>query len=179
MAPQALAYTYCTQTDVEAYMSTLGVRDRLDDDEDGNISAAEQVRLTDCIINATETVNFYTIHRYKPQYLAQSNWVCRRATELATYDLCTCRGNPAPTSVAERAKQAQDWLEQIHNIQYKVPLIPERRVLAPSWSSLRANPRYNFKVIRVELNTGSTTEPTQATAQPQFPDWTEAYSFEI
>src|SRR6185369_6058368 len=146
-------------------LSVAGVRSRLDDDQDGYVTAAEQARLTDIITDVSETVDFYCYDRYSQDKLAGSNWVKARATELATHFLCTTRANPAPESVIERATKAEQWLEQVHEGRYRIPGCALRRSQAPVWSSLRADPRYNWKVLRVEQAYSSSD---QTTTQPQY-----------
>jgi len=178
VAAPPLTYLYCTQADVESILSSAGVLDRLDDEGDQYVTSTELVAMTDIITDASETVNFYAWSRYSGESLATSNWVKRRTAELAAYELCTRRGNPAPEAVEAKALAAQEMLSKVRDRNHPIPGIGLRRILAPAWSNIRCDARYNWKVIRVERGT-STSEPTQQTTQPQFIDRGEQYSYEI
>lgn len=162
------------QSDVEHYLSAQGVRYRLDDDGDGVVSVDEQAALTDALTEASETCYFYLFFKYDPVNLAVSNWVNRKATILAGYRICTRRGNPPPNIVVEDAAKAEEDLKAVADGPRMVPNVPLRRMLAPVWSNTRADPRYNFRVIRVERQQSS----QQTTGLPQNTDWQDAYLFE-
>ena len=180
MAVAPLEYLYCDQTDVTNILSAAGFLDRLDDNRDGILSVAEQGAFTAIQTDVSEWVNFYCYHNYDPMYLSQSNWINLRAAELAAYLVCTRRGNSCPDVIYERAQKAEQWLQEIHAGRYMLPNVPMRRARAPVFSSLRADPRFRFKVLRVETNYSSTTEPTQQpTGYSQAQDFSELYSFEI
>lgn len=176
MTPPARSVVYCTQTDVERILSVTGVRDRLDDDQDGYVSTAEQARMTEICEDVSDTVDFYCWDRYSPDQLSLSSWVLKRSAELAAYFLCTTRANPVPQSIMDRAQKAEDWLEQVHEGRYRIPSCVLRRSQAPVWSSIRADPRYNWRVLRVELGYSSSR---QTTTQPQNPDYREQFSAEM
>lgn len=176
MAPPALSHTYCTQADVEHLLSQAGVVMRLDDDNDGSASNPFELHaMQDSINDATESCNYFLFMKYDPANLANSNWVNRRATILAAYDLCGRRGNPVPESLAERAEKALEELEAVAEAYRLLPGIPLRRTCAPTWDNVRCDPRYNWKVIRVERNTSS----PQTTSQPVNQDWMESFAYEI
>lgn len=178
MAATPLTYTYTTRAAIERMLSAAGVRDRLDDDEDQLVTSAEEDALDDIIADATDTVNFYCWSKYAPEQLATSNLIERMTTKLAAWELCRRRGNPAPDALTEMAQEVQEMLQRVYENNHPLPGIALRRVLAPAWSNVRCDPRYQFKVIRVERGT-STSEPTQQTAQPQFPDYQEGFAWEI
>ena len=178
MAATPLSYTYCTQADVERILSAAGVRDRLDDDEDQLVSSTEHEAWTDILAGATDTVNFYCWSMYSPENLATSNFITNITAKLAAYHLCTRRGNPAPESIQEQAQKAEEMLQRVYENSHPLPNVPLRRALAPAWSSIYCDPRYNHRVIRVERN-ASTQDPTQQTALSQNVDYRDAYSFEI
>jgi phage gp36-like protein len=165
---------YCDQGSVERYLSAQGVSLRLDDDGDGYISDTEQAALTDALIEASETCNFYLFWKYTPTMLATSNWVNRKATLLAAYRLCSRRGNPPPQIVVEDAARVEEDLKAVADGGRMVPNLALRRVLAPVFSNTRVDPRYNFRCIRVERQQSS-SQPSQL---PQNTDWTDSVLFE-
>ena len=171
MAPTPLAYTFCQQSDVEQILSINGVSLRLDDDNNGAISAAEQNRMTDCINAATETCRYYLYSKYTDAILATSNFVNRACAWLAAYELCATRGNPAPDSIIDEAERWEEKLKAICDNGKRVPGLPYRMSQAIRYDNTRLNPRYNFRVIRVERNTSSpvsTTQPVQTDFQDSF-----------
>lgn len=166
----------CNQTDVENYLSPMGVKLSVDDDGDGYVSTQEQQAISDALAEAAETVYFYTWHKYTPNALATSNLVNRKATIFAAYRLRGRKGNKVPEQVEEDAAKAEELLATILNGNGLLPMIPLRRILAPVWSYTRVDARYNFRCIRVERNNSSQHNPTTL---KQNADWQEAFSFEI
>lgn len=155
MPPAAPEHLYTDETRVRTQLSAAGVRLALDDNRTKRVTADEQARLDQAVIDATETVNYYLASKYTPKRLAQSWWVWRRATVLAAYDLCTTRNNPPPESLLALAEQAQAELEAVQQGQGVVPGLPMRMTQAPTWSNVRIDQRRQFKVIRVERPTSS------------------------
>lgn len=160
MAPTALSYVYCTQTDVEQILSANGVTLRLDDDGAGLVSAAEQLRMTDAINGAACTVDFYCFSKYTQAQLATSMFINRAASWLAAYDLCGTRGNEVPESILEEAEKWEEKLAKIESKGGRVPGLPYRMSQCPTMDNTRLDNRYNSKVIRVERRT-STSQATQ------------------
>jgi phage gp36-like protein len=145
---------YASRTDLEHLLSVYGVDQRLDHDGSGGISAAEEAFLTDCLTEASETVNWYLFNRYDPVNLAMSNWVARKTTILAAYRLTSSRGNP-PLFV-EDAERALDDLERaVTDPRFGPPGVPIRPTCIPVFSNLRVDARYNWRCIRVEKNNSS------------------------
>ncbi len=145
MALITLDYLYCTEGDVQRYLSAAGVALRIDDGA-GAIDAAFQ----DAIIEASETINFYLWQKYFNYSLATSNWVNRKCTALAAYVVCGRRGNEPPENVIERAEKAQEELKQVADNRRLVPGLPLKLYLAPQMSNIRFDPRYEFSCLRVE-----------------------------
>ena len=171
----ALAYTYCVQADIEQHISVLGVKLRIDDDDDGVLTTADQAGLTDAIDEATETINYYCYNKYAPSQLATSRFINRCAMILATYRLCTRRLNPVPESLIEDAAAVEEKLKEIRDKSAMVPGLPLRRVLAPVMSHTRIVPTYDFKVIRVERQGSSQHNRTSLGQQV---DYQEANTIE-
>ena len=130
--------------------------------------------LDDAILRACEEINKYTHDYYSMAQLGRSNLVNQWATYLAAYYLSMRRGNPA-LFITEK-EDAIAELKEIRSGDLRLPGIPMRRSLAPIWSSLRADPRYTWNVLRVER--GSSTR-TPATTLRQNIDYGEAYMPEI
>ena len=168
-------WLFCDKGDVERRLSAEGVLLRLDHDDDGTVSVAEEAGMADALSDAAETILYYCWAKYDPTVLQQSAWINRRAVDFATYVLCGTRGNPIPDSVSKRAREAEKKLLEIRDGPGLVPACPLRRRMAPAWSNTRLDPRFSFKVIRVDPQTSS-----QASGLvPQVTDWQAAYTIEI
>lgn len=174
MAIATLEYTYTTQTYVEQMLSAIGVTLRLDDGGDGSVSAAEQLAMTDAIVEATETCNYYLAQKYTYADLATSNWVNRCATVLAVYVLAARRLDPIPDSIAERAEKYEEKLKEIRDKGGQVPGLPMKITMAPTGTNTRCDIRFNWRVIRVERGTSTKKSSTL----PQRPDYNEGASQE-
>lgn len=169
-------YAFCTQADVERRLSALGVQLRLDHDNDGAVDADEQLTMTDAISDATETLLYYCWAKYAPEVLATSPWINRRAVDYAAYVLCGVRCNPIPEDVIRRVEAAEKLLKEVRDGNGFLPNVPLRRRMAPVWSNTRVDPRYQFKVIRVDPQTSSRHS---GGTYAQNVDWPASYTFEI
>lgn len=98
--------TQLTTTDhIAGRLSWYGIDARIDD--------APPDILTEMIDAASLEVLFYLGRRYPVATLATSNMVAHWTAEVATYLLCTRRGNPCPASVRTRYEEVKKILEQI------------------------------------------------------------------
>jgi hypothetical protein len=181
---QQLGFLYCTQTDIETQMSIKGVRLRIHDPASPAVptsnvpgkSVSEQPSqvLQDAIVEATETCNFYLWSKYDPMFLAQSNWVNRKATFLACYRIGSSRSNPPPDTWVEDALKAEEDLKAVADGPRIIPGLPLRRTLAPVMSNVRFVPwPYQFRCLRVERQNSSAHNRSQL---PQNIDYQEAYT---
>lgn len=168
-------YTFCTRADVERRLSAEGVRSRLDVDQDGAVSASEELAMTDAISDASETLLYYLWAKYDPTILGQSAWVNRRAVDYATYVLAGLAAETIPDSIWKRVQEAERLLLEIRDGPGMVPLLPLRRGLAPVWSNTRIVPWFQFKCIRVEPNTSSPRSRFYARQD----DYEAMFTFEI
>lgn len=149
MAPAALAYTYCTQDDVDAIVSALNRTSMMDDDESGTLDATEQGFVTKAINWATDRVNFFAAVRYAPSSLAQSWFINSLCSILATKWISMHRGNPPPEAIDELYDDAIRDLERIH-AGWQVPIISPRMVIWPFISNVNVDEIYRLRKIRVE-----------------------------
>lgn len=146
MAPSALSYTYCTQSDVEDFLSADGVESRLDDQDTGDQSS----RMTQAINWATERINLYCLARYAASDLANSWLVLEWCGILAAHWLSCRRGNPAPGSIKDLVEQTYKDLEGIRSGEYQLPGVGLRTAAYPAWSNLRLDSLYALRKLRVE-----------------------------
>jgi len=166
---------YCTQADVEDVLSPLGVRLRLDDDRDDNVSDDEQHRMTACIARASEEINKYCWQKYTPESLATSNWVNQATALLAAVFLCRSRGNPIPESLIEERDEIKEELQEIKAGQLLLPNVPLRRRPSPKVSNVRVSAHFQYKAIRKERNCVS----PDVDGLPQQPDYREQATPEL
>lgn len=171
-----LPYQYCQLSDIQNYLSAQGVTLRLADQPGNVIDSFGNANVQDILNEATVTIDFYCFGKYTPAILATSMWVNRKATILAAYRIGSRRGNPVPEIIVEDAGKAEEELKAIADGPRLIPNLPLRRILAPTMSITRCDPRYIFKVIRVERNQSSRWSPTQL---PQNQDWQDAFVFEL
>lgn len=148
--PTALAYTYCTEDDINALLGVDGVTGRLDDDDSGTVSAAEDLYLTAAINWATSKVNLYCLGFYEALDLSTSFIVNQWATVIACHWLSSRRGNPAPGSFKELYEETIKDLERIKSAEYQIPDIGYRTAAWPWWSNIRVDHSNPVRKVRVE-----------------------------
>jgi phage gp36-like protein len=123
-------------TDLEAVRDRLsreGVDLRLDDlppSADGDVIDRASIR-----------IDAYLRRRYAPSQLDASDHALELATTLATYFLCTRRGNPAPGGVAADYEAALKELEMLRDGSIDLSDVPARRQAAPAMSNVRVKLR--------------------------------------
>ena len=96
---------YCTQLEVERYLSETAVDDFADHDGDG----LDDVNVVDdCINQATEEIDLYATQRYTQTQLATSTLINRWCVVMAARFLCQRRGNPVPASLEDEWNRLTD-----------------------------------------------------------------------
>lgn len=124
---------YCDIDDVRDRISKEGVELRVDDIPPSDYGGV--------IDRASRVIDRYLRRRYAPATLAASEDVSDLATSLATYFLCTRRGNPAPGSVAFDYEEAMVYLKEIRFGGADLADVAERRAAAPTMSNIRVRLR--------------------------------------
>jgi len=124
--------TYCTQTDVEAMLSEPMVRRLADDDQDGELSTAEEASVARAIEQAAGQMNAALELRYRLSDLAGNSW-CRDANAiLAAFLLASRRGNkPPPTLVQLRGAVLID-LADVRAGHLKIPGVADSFDVRPT-----------------------------------------------
>lgn len=148
--PITPAYLYCTEADIQGYLSVDGETGRLDDDNTGTLNTTEQGYLQQAIIYATTRVNFYLIPRYDAAVMYQSYFVNQLTVIVACWWLSCRRGNPQPGSLDDLYKQATKDMEQIHGGNFALPDAGERVAAWPAWSNVRVDILCALRKVRVE-----------------------------
>jgi len=92
-----LSTTYCTVSEVQRFLSTVGAVAYADHDDDG---VADTDVIEDCINQATEEIDGYAGQRHTQVALTGSSLVTRWCVIIASYFLAIRRGNPPPESLA-------------------------------------------------------------------------------
>lgn len=143
-------YVYCTQDDVEAYLSAVGVTMSLDDNMRGTPAGEWQEFLNKGIQWASARIDFYLNGQYQRRYLAQSWIVNDWATCLACCWLRSRRGNPVPGSIMDLCKEATEDLKMVQSGQVTLADVPLRAAAWPAWSNVRVDHTYELRKVRVE-----------------------------
>lgn len=172
--PLEEATYYCTQADAELILSAHGVKLRLDDDQDDEVSSTEQEAMDFALGDAAVTIDSYLGYFHTPAILATSRWVNNRAAWITVGALCGRRGNPEPESLTERVDRILEELEYHRKHSRPLPGVPVRTALMPGWSNMTIDLRYNWKVLRVNRHTSSRNRSQLQT----FRDWRSAFSWE-
>jgi phage gp36-like protein len=158
-----LPTTYCTEAQIQRFLSTNAVIDFADHDEDGS---ADTDVVNDCINQATEEIDLYLRQRYTQAVLATSTLVERWAVVMAARFLCQRRGNVVPDSIEQEWNRIADpdggLLSQISRARRQLPGMPLREDLRPTWSNLHVDRRYQRSTIRVTKQ-NSSDPPTKLT----------------
>lgn len=158
-----LSTVYCTEAQIQLYLSSNAVTDFADHDYDGT---ADTGVVDDCINQATEEIDLYLRQRYTQAVLATSTLVERWAVVMASVYLCQRRGNVVPDSLHREYERIADTSEgllvQIAQGKRQLPGKALRADLRPSWSNLTVDRRYRRSTVRV-TRTNSTDAPTELT----------------
>lgn len=158
-----LATVYTTQADIERFLSTTGVADFSDNDQDGAVNTDV---VEDCINQATEEIDLYLRERYTQADLSSSELVTRWCTVMAARFLCHRRGNVVPDTLEREWERIADpavgLMAMIADSKRDLPGIELRADLRPTWSNLKVDRRWRRSTIRVTKQ-NSSDAPTQLT----------------
>lgn len=134
---------------------------------DTGVNLALAQRLLQGCYFGTDQVNLYCQGKYDPSQLVLSWITTKWATALAGRWLRRRRGQPAPKSVEEDAKEALDEMKQVNVGIFRIPNIGMRTSGWPFVTNVTVDLRYDYAKIRVETPLSEGT-PTQ---YPQRVDW--------
>jgi phage gp36-like protein len=140
-----LGTVYCTEAEIERFLSTQGVVAHTDHDENG---VADDDVIDDCINDAKAEIDLYCGQRYSEASLAGSHIVSRWAKVLATLFVCECRGNSPPESLQREADRIRVILERILSGEMSIPGVAFSSDLRPVFSNVTVDRRYRFGRIR-------------------------------
>ena len=158
-----LATVYCTEAELNRYLSSQGVIDFADNDDDGS---ADTGVVDDCINQATEEIDLYARQRYNQSDLSSSTLINRWAVTIAARFLCQRRGNVVPDVIEREWNRIADpddgILVRISKGLMQLPNVPLRESLRPTFSNLKIDRRYNYSTVRV-TRPNSSDAPTKMT----------------
>ena len=141
---------YCTESEIQRFLSTQGVTDFADNDDD---DVADTGVVDDCINQATEEIDLYARQRYTQTDLSGSTLINRWAVTIAARFLCHRRGNVVPDSIEREWIRIADpdsgLLARIAKGMMQLPNVPLRASLRPTWSNVTVDRRYDYSTIRV------------------------------
>ena len=138
---------YCVQADIERLLSTQGVTNMADHDEDGfNDTSVVQ----DAIDEATGMIDLFCRGRYSSAGLATSLVIANWATSIAASALCELRGNTIPDSLNRKVTWiVETMLPQIQSGQLNLPGLAFGNDLRPAMSNMAIDRRYARSIVRV------------------------------
>ena len=128
----AISTAYCTIDDVANRISKDGIFARIDD--------VPPDAYGDCIDEASRMIDEYCYLQYGSN-LALSNVVKHWTANIATYLLCTRRGNPAPVGIVhDRYERAMKTLEAVLHNGRQIPDIAQLKSAVPVMSNVHIQP---------------------------------------
>jgi phage gp36-like protein len=130
---------FTTESRITKRVSQLGVDLRVEHD----VAA-----LDDVIEDASAEVRWY-LPQYDETALAASDWVQKKATDLAVYFLCGLRLNPVPDSAQALYDEAVKQLSKVQDGKAVIPGIARGKSAAPTVSNFRVDLQ-RYPGIRVE-----------------------------
>lgn len=143
---------YCSEEDIANRLSIAGVALRVDDipPED----------LGDAIDRASIEVFEHLGNIYDDSELNAAATINRWASDIATYFVCTRRGNPAPSSVVKAYERAIEKLEKYQTGRFLLPDASPRAMAAPSMQNHgpRLTPAPHIRVQRKRSTGKAPTE---------------------
>ena len=155
-----LSTVYCTEAEMNLFLSANAVIDFADHDDDGS---ADTDVVEDAINQATETIDFYLRQRHTQAQLATSNLVNRWCTVLACRFLTQRRANGVPDSIqAEWEQEVKPMLQEVRKGLEGIPGLALREDLRPTMSNLTVDRRYQRSTVRV-TKPNSSNPPTKLT----------------
>jgi phage gp36-like protein len=154
-----LSTVYCTEAQVQRFLSTSAVTDFADHDADGS---ADTGVVDDCINQATEEIDLWLRERYTQTDIATSPLVERWAVVIAARFLCQRRGNVVPDVIEGEFSRILDpdngMVARIARGHRDLPGIDQRADVRPAWSNLDVDRRYFRAKVRVTKANSSDAE---------------------
>lgn len=155
---------YCTEEDLNRYLSDQGVVAFADHDQDGTSDTGV---VDDCIAQGTEEINLYAGQFYASAGLASSTLVTRWCVVLSSTFLCERRGNPVPESLRAEFERILTTLERVRTGEMRLPGVAMSADMRPTVSNLRPVRGATDGPIRVD----QVTSPKVPTDRPQKVDY--------
>lgn len=158
---------YCTQAEIERFLSVQGVINMADHDEDGVIESGV---VDDAIAEATGEIDLHCRGRYSAAGLATSAIVNNWAVTIAASALCELRGNTVPDSLVRKVTRIlEKLLPDVQAGKLNLPGLAFANDSRPAMSNLTVDRRYGRSKVRVtrinstnhvrEVSTNNADEP--------------------
>lgn len=148
----SLTYKYTTQAEIEGLFSTVGVTERLDDNDNGAIAAGELAYLDQLITYATNRLNSYLLQYHSDADMSDNDWCREKATVIACYLLSRRRGNAAQFET--EYNEIMSYLKGYANYVGQIPFLPLRHEKGPALSNLVVDDRRINKIRVVRPGIG-------------------------
>lgn len=148
----AAAPLYTSRAEMESIWSTLGVDNRLDDDDDGLVGSAEEDDLLRVMEEATDEVNGYLGGTYSLVTLGEVRRIRRMASYLACHFLSERRGNLP--SYCQKVEDIRETLQRIRDGKIVLPGVPKAHEFLPGVSNYTVDRRHGHQKLRVDAYEG-------------------------
>lgn len=149
---------YCVKADIEAILGVAGVLALIDDDQDGEASAAELLHVTAAIERAAVEMNTAIENSdYDYADLTSNDWCKQCNATLAAYKLSGRKNNTPSATVVEEYQHFKNCLEELRWGRFRIPEQAPSHETKPTVSNFRPEVNKNHSPIRVvtEESTGS------------------------
>lgn len=158
---QVTITAYCDEDDIDNRLSEAGVALRVDDIPPDDLGES--------IDRAAIRIYEYLGLVYPDSQLSGSNVVKHWCADIATYFVCTRRGNPAPGSISKAYEEVIAKLERYQKGWPQLPDAAPRATMVPGMENI------NYRLTpaphpRVQRKRSTTKEPTDYTRRNDYSD---------
>ena len=153
--------TYGTRAGIESIMSPATLLAHIDDDQTGTESAGETAHVTNAIERAAVRINMAVSRQYDLADVTSNTWLVWANNVLAAEMLYARRGNPAPQSIMDAAKEIESLLTEIQWGRASLPEQVPSYDFGPAVTNFHVEPGRRIAPVRVsrEESTGANPEP--------------------
>ena len=151
--------TYGTKAGIESLVSPATLVSWLDDDHSGTLSTTEEGHIANAIERAATKINMAVGRQYNIADVTANTWLAWANNVLAAEMLAARRGNPAPQSIMDAAKECEEMLEQIRWGRASLPEQIPSFNFAGAVSNFHVEPGRRIAPVRVSKEESTGGEP--------------------
>lgn len=157
-----MSTTYCDQDDVTSILGAAAVLALIDDDQDGEATAAETQYVTDAIERAAVEMNTAIENSdYDYADLANNAWCKWCNAYLAVYNLAGRKNDTPAASVVEQIQAYQRHLEELRWGRFRIPEQSPSHETTPTVTNFRPEVDKINSPIRVVAEESTGTAPPE------------------